>query len=66
MSKRLQGKIAFVTGAGSGFGREIALLFAEHGADIVCVDLNKDAAEATAKEISKPTRSARKCVLSLV
>ena len=31
---RLQGKVAFITGAGSGIGRGMALRFAEEGADI--------------------------------
>ncbi|WP_395459694.1 SDR family NAD(P)-dependent oxidoreductase [Azospirillum melinis] len=35
--KQLDGKIAIVTGASSGIGREAALLFAEHGAQLVLV-----------------------------
>ena len=42
------GKLVVITGAGSGFGRETALLFAEAGADIVAVDINLEAAERTA------------------
>ena len=44
---RLQGKVALITGAGSGIGRETSLLFAREGAAVVAVDLNKDAAEDT-------------------
>ena len=44
-----RGKLAVVTGAGSGFGRETAVLFAEEGADIVAVDIDIDAAERTAE-----------------
>ena len=48
---RLQNKVALITGAGSGIGKASAQLFAREGAKVVCVDLKRDAAEATAKEI---------------
>ncbi len=38
----LQGKVALVTGAAQGIGREVALGFARYGADIVAVDLNEE------------------------
>ncbi|NYT00375.1 MAG: 3-oxoacyl-ACP reductase FabG [Methanocellales archaeon] len=47
----LKGKVAIVTGAGSGIGRGIALRFAKEGADIVIPDLNLEGAQNTAKEI---------------
>jgi 3-hydroxybutyrate dehydrogenase len=50
---RLKGKVAFITGAASGIGKEIALEFAQEGASIVIADLNKVAADATAAEIEK-------------
>ncbi|MFZ4664330.1 MAG: SDR family NAD(P)-dependent oxidoreductase, partial [Caldilineaceae bacterium] len=37
---RLENKVALITGAGSGIGRESALLFAQEGAAIVVVDVN--------------------------
>lgn len=46
---RLEGKTAFITGAGGGLGREFAEAMAEAGADVVCADLDLAAAEATAK-----------------
>ena len=45
----LAGKLAVITGAGSGIGRATALKFAQEGADIVAVDINADAAERTAE-----------------
>ena len=38
----LQGKVALVTGAAQGIGREMAIGFAQYGADIVAVDLNDE------------------------
>jgi len=46
---RLEGKVAFITGAGSGIGRGMALRFAEEGADIGCFDLSIETAEETAE-----------------
>ena len=43
---RLEGKTAIVTGAGGGFGEEIARRFAAEGARVVAVDLRGDAVEA--------------------
>ena len=49
---QLKDKVAFVTGSASGIGQEIALLYAKEGARVVIADLNKEAADATAAEIS--------------
>ncbi|MEP9369002.1 SDR family oxidoreductase [Xanthobacter sp. VNH20] len=48
---RLQGKSALVTGAASGFGAEIARLFAREGAKVTILDLNGDGAAKVAQEI---------------
>ena len=48
---RLNNKIALVTGAGSGFGRGIAVRFAEEGAKLVVADINEEAAKMVAGEI---------------
>ena len=48
---RFKGKVAIVTGAASGIGKQVALRLAAEGAIPVIADLNLDAAEATAREI---------------
>ncbi len=48
---RLKDKVALITGAGSGIGREAALLFAREGASIVAVDVNEQAARDTVASI---------------
>jgi NAD(P)-dependent dehydrogenase (short-subunit alcohol dehydrogenase family) len=48
---RLKDKVALITGAGSGIGRESALLFAREGAAVVAVDLNEQAARDTAASL---------------
>jgi 3-oxoacyl-[acyl-carrier protein] reductase len=47
----LANHIAVVTGAGSGIGRAIAAGYAREGAHVVVLDINKDAAAATAQQI---------------
>ena len=51
MTLRLQAKIALITGAGSGIGRESSLLWASEGASIVAVDINQEAAQHTADAV---------------
>jgi NAD(P)-dependent dehydrogenase (short-subunit alcohol dehydrogenase family) len=50
---RLKDKVALITGAGSGIGRQSALLFAKEGAAVVCVDVNEQAARETAAMLGK-------------
>ncbi len=48
---KLPNKSAIITGAASGIGKEIAIIFAREGAKVAIADLNQDAADATANEI---------------
>jgi 3-hydroxybutyrate dehydrogenase len=48
---RLEDKVAIITGAASGIGKEIAIVFAREGAKVAIADLSQKAADATAKEI---------------
>lgn len=49
---KLKDKVAIVTGAASGIGREIAATYAREGAKVAIADLNQKAADATAAEIN--------------
>ena len=53
---RLENRTALITGAGSGMGREAALLFAREGATVVVVDLDLEAAESTVAAIASARR----------
>ncbi len=50
---RLDGKICVITGAGSGIGREAALLFAGEGASLVVADVMANAGEQTIDLVNK-------------
>ena len=51
MGDRLQGKVAVITGAGSGIGLATARRFAAEGADVVCADIDAKAGAAAADEV---------------
>ncbi len=53
MSDRLQGKVALITGAGSGMGRAAAELFASEGARVVVTDVVDDAGEGTVDAVRR-------------
>ena len=50
--RRLEGRIALVTGAASGIGRATARLFAEEGAHVYLADVNGAGAETAAADIA--------------
>ena len=46
-----QNKTILITGAGRGIGRAAAIVFAREGANVVCTDLNIEAAERTSHHV---------------
>ena len=59
MAGRLTGKIALITGGGSGIGRACALRFADEGADVCVADLDRKRAEETAHQVESSGRRAQ-------
>ncbi len=62
---KLHNKIAIVTGAGSGIGKAVALLFAQQGAKVFVADLNPENADATTNEIITSGGTAESRVLDV-
>ncbi len=58
MAGSLAGKVALVTGAGSGMGRAHAQLLAERGAAIACLDIKAEGADETARLVTSAGRNA--------
>ena len=58
---RVKGKVVIITGAGSGIGRETAILFAKHGAKVVITDIDEKAGKETADEIIKVLKEDPDC-----
>lgn len=48
---KLDGKVAFITGAGSGMGKAQAILYASEGAKVIIADINEETVNQTASDI---------------
>lgn len=57
-SRSLAGRVAVVTGAGQGIGRAVSLRLAAAGVDVVCADIDEEAARAVATEVGAVGRRA--------
>lgn len=55
---KLDGKVALITGAGSGFGKATSILFAKEGAKVIVVDINPEAANKVADIINQNGKEA--------
>ena len=62
---RLDGKRALITGAGSGIGEAIATLFSAQGAHVIVADVQADAAERVANDISRQGGNATPLVVDV-
>lgn len=61
MTKLIEGKVAIVTGAGSGIGRAIAQIYAAEGAKVIVADINEAAARETVESIEADGGEATSC-----
>ncbi|RKP58118.1 glucose 1-dehydrogenase [Cohnella endophytica] len=62
---KLQGKTAVITGAASGMGKAMALLFAQEGASVVVADINETAVNAVVQEITSAGGQAKGVVANV-
>jgi NAD(P)-dependent dehydrogenase (short-subunit alcohol dehydrogenase family) len=58
VTRRLEGKVAVITGAASGIGAGTARMFVEHGAKVIVADMQQDAARSLVAELGDSTRFA--------
>ena len=62
---RLKNKVAIVTGAASGIGKEIAMVYAKEGAKVAIADLNLESAKLVVKEIQDQGGQAMAVVMNV-
>jgi len=65
LSRSVEGKVALITGAGSGMGRATAFVFAEAGAKVVVSDINEKQINEVTKEIDSSGEACLKQVLDV-
>ena len=65
LSRSVEGKVALITGAGSGMGKATAYVFAEAGAKVVVSDINENQIDEVAKEIDSSEGACLKQVLDV-
>ena len=65
LSRSIQGSVAIVTGAASGMGRATAHLFAEEGARLALLDINREALDTVAGEVTSVGAEVITCVADL-
>ncbi len=65
MDLKLKGKVALITGAGSGMGKHMAVEFAKEGAKIAVNDVNKDGIAETIKMVKAAGGEALRLIPSL-
>ena len=66
LSRSIEGKVAIVTGAGSGMGRATAHLLADEGAQVALIDVNEAGLLAVQDELSQAGYVSRAWVLDLL
>lgn len=59
VKKNIRGQNVLITGSGHGLGREMALKFADQGANLVLVDINKANNESVKQEVLKNSKSSK-------